>query len=203
MGVGVRGARHQGGVGRGQSGCRRASGSGGFGRPGRWIVVALCEEVGLGPSALIVAIASRAAWVCMAGMSGVGILPLQAINSMLNGMTSAILFKAALSRGLPSGAKARCPIWETSTWWGRRDSNPHGFLHVILNHARLPIPTLPQKCPRTRLSWLVTAQGTRNLLTKNCQTSLPIYRRPVLLIIREYSITFPIVLSNNSATRCT
>jgi len=26
--------------------------------------------------------------------------------------------------------------------------------------------------------------------------------RPVLLIIREYSTTFPIVLSNNSATRC-
>jgi hypothetical protein len=27
--------------------------------------------------------------------------------------------------------------------WGRRDLNSHGFLHVILNHARLPIPTLP------------------------------------------------------------
>jgi hypothetical protein len=28
--------------------------------------------------------------------------------------------------------------------WGRWDSNPHGLLHVILNHARLPVPTLPQ-----------------------------------------------------------
>ena len=27
--------------------------------------------------------------------------------------------------------------------WGRWDSNPHGSLHVILNHARLPVPTLP------------------------------------------------------------
>ena len=27
--------------------------------------------------------------------------------------------------------------------WGRWDSNPHGLLHVILNHARLPVPTLP------------------------------------------------------------
>ncbi len=27
--------------------------------------------------------------------------------------------------------------------WGRRDLNSHGLLHVILSHARLPIPTLP------------------------------------------------------------
>jgi hypothetical protein len=31
-----------------------------------------------------------------------------------------------------------------SLLWGRRESNPHGFLHVILSHARLPIPTLPR-----------------------------------------------------------
>ena len=29
--------------------------------------------------------------------------------------------------------------------WGRRDLNSHGSLHVILNHARLPVPTLPQR----------------------------------------------------------
>src|SRR5436309_10305849 len=29
--------------------------------------------------------------------------------------------------------------------WARRDSNPHAFRHVILNHARLPVPTLPQQ----------------------------------------------------------
>ena len=28
--------------------------------------------------------------------------------------------------------------------WGRRDLNSHGLLHVILNHARLPVPTLPR-----------------------------------------------------------
>ena len=28
-------------------------------------------------------------------------------------------------------------------WWGRGDSNSHAFRHMILSHARLPIPTLP------------------------------------------------------------
>lgn len=57
--------------------------------------------------------------------------------------------------------------WETSTWWGRGDSNPHGFLHVILNHARLPIPTLPQYDPPRTRTW--------NLLIKSqllCQIEL-------------------------------
>ena len=30
-------------------------------------------------------------------------------------------------------------------WWGRGDSNSHALQHMILNHARLPIPTLPRK----------------------------------------------------------
>jgi hypothetical protein len=29
--------------------------------------------------------------------------------------------------------------------WGRRDLNPHGLRHMILSHARLPIPTRPRK----------------------------------------------------------
>ena len=29
-------------------------------------------------------------------------------------------------------------------WWGRGDLNPHALRHMILNHARLPIPTLPR-----------------------------------------------------------
>ena len=35
--------------------------------------------------------------------------------------------------------------WSTASvdWWGSRDSNPDAFRHMILNHARLPIPTLP------------------------------------------------------------
>ena len=28
--------------------------------------------------------------------------------------------------------------------WGRWDSNPHGLLHMILSHARLPVPPLPR-----------------------------------------------------------
>ena len=27
--------------------------------------------------------------------------------------------------------------------WGRGDSNPYALRHMILSHARLPIPTLP------------------------------------------------------------
>ena len=33
-------------------------------------------------------------------------------------------------------------------WWGRGDSNSHAFRHMILNHARLPIPTLPRGAVR-------------------------------------------------------
>ena len=30
------------------------------------------------------------------------------------------------------------------SWWGRRDSNSHALRHMILSHARLPVPTLPR-----------------------------------------------------------
>ena len=30
-----------------------------------------------------------------------------------------------------------------SDWWGIRDSNPYAFRHMILSHARLPIPPIP------------------------------------------------------------
>ena len=29
-------------------------------------------------------------------------------------------------------------------WWGRRDLNSHGFPHMHLKHARIPIPPRPQ-----------------------------------------------------------
>src|SRR5687768_13581526 len=29
--------------------------------------------------------------------------------------------------------------------WGRRESNPHALRHMILSHARLPVPTRPRK----------------------------------------------------------
>lgn len=29
-------------------------------------------------------------------------------------------------------------------WWGMWESNPHAFRHMILSHARLPIPTIPR-----------------------------------------------------------
>jgi hypothetical protein len=28
--------------------------------------------------------------------------------------------------------------------WGRGDSNPHALRHMVLSHARLPIPALPR-----------------------------------------------------------
>ena len=34
--------------------------------------------------------------------------------------------------------------------WGRRDLNPHASRHMILSHARLPIPTLPPTSNYTR-----------------------------------------------------
>ncbi len=33
---------------------------------------------------------------------------------------------------------------DESAWWGRGDSNPHALRHMILSHARLPVPALPQ-----------------------------------------------------------
>ena len=36
------------------------------------------------------------------------------------------------------------PVWNNLPWWGRGDSNPHASRHMILSHARLPIPTLPR-----------------------------------------------------------
>ncbi len=49
--------------------------------------------------------------------------------------------------------------------WGRRDSNPHGLPHVILSHARLPIPTLPHAEPHYNAE-CAFAQG--QLLTIQC-----------------------------------
>ena len=34
-----------------------------------------------------------------------------------------------------------------SNWWGIRDSNPYAFRHMILSHARLPIPPIPHIAP--------------------------------------------------------
>ncbi len=35
-------------------------------------------------------------------------------------------------------------IWGDCLIWGRGDSNPHALRHMILSHARLPVPALPQ-----------------------------------------------------------
>ena len=43
-------------------------------------------------------------------------------------------------------AKRPTKVW--ALWWGIRDSNPYTFRYMILSHARLPIPPIPQMgCP--------------------------------------------------------
>ena len=48
----------------------------------------------------------------------------------------------SFGRGLPSVVFLSCSSF-CGRWWGRGDSNSHAFQHMILNHARLPVPTLP------------------------------------------------------------
>jgi len=48
--------------------------------------------------------------------------------------------------------------------WGRGDSNPHALRHMILSHARLPIPTLPQIGNIPTSTEKVNQQLTRDLL---------------------------------------
>src|SRR5918911_2272051 len=65
--------------------------------------------------------------------------------------------------------------------WGRRDSNPHALLHMILSHARLPIPTLPhayrsgrvgKREPRTAPILGHPLEGVNCLLAVGCATTL-------------------------------
>ena len=51
-------------------------------------------------------------------------------------------------------------------WWGKRDSNPHALRHVILSHARLPIPTFPLDAART------SEHDTRRPTAPSCRISL-------------------------------
>jgi hypothetical protein len=39
--------------------------------------------------------------------------------------------------------------------WGKRDSNPHALRHMILSHARLPIPTFPRAITCARATSIV------------------------------------------------
>lgn len=59
--------------------------------------------------------------------------------------------------------------------WGRRDSNPQAFQHMILSHARLPVPTLPQVNTSKSLWYFTTVmedEGMSGSLSVNlsCQT---------------------------------
>ncbi len=68
-----------------------------------------------------------------------------------------------------------------STWWGRGDSNPHAFQHMILSHARLPIPTLPRQAPlntipRCRARLKPPPTGTDTLPLAPTQPSGPAFR---------------------------
>ena len=82
-------------------------------------------------------------------------LPLSHFRSLLLGPPAPALVGGVRAKHLPTISRkptSRCgqmlrPYMRPCTsqpWWGRRDLNSHGFLHVILSHARMPIPTLPQ-----------------------------------------------------------
>ena len=49
------------------------------------------------------------------------------------------------------GRSFRFRLARPARWWGRGDSNSHASRHMILNHARLPVPTLPLVATRTRV----------------------------------------------------
>ena len=54
-----------------------------------------------------------------------------------------VFSKAVKQKGGGKWFTRRVKSAETG-WWGRGDSNPHALEHMILSHARLPIPALPQ-----------------------------------------------------------
>ena len=110
-----------------------------------------------------------------------------AVLPLVLGPTFAV-FGAALRRVRTLGfTDQRNPELESSLfsvgWWGRRDSNPHARGHMILSHARLPIPTLPRNRWRGRIGHLARRLNengdpprgrTENLLIKSqllCQLS--------------------------------
>jgi hypothetical protein len=55
------------------------------------------------------------------------------LSSKKNCSFSQLSFTQSINKAVNSGNKV----------WGRGDSNPHALRHMILSHARLPIPTLP------------------------------------------------------------
>ena len=67
-----------------------------------------------------------------------------------------------------------------SNWWGIRDSNPYAFRYMILSHARLPIPPIPQIHPLI---------FTRNGMLKPRVGSFhwPQQWREVLFVLKEVS----------------
>lgn len=58
---------------------------------------------------------------------------------VFNGLDDAVAGSELLRFG---SAAAKVKVFPG--WWGKRDSNPHALRHVILSHARLPIPTFPR-----------------------------------------------------------
>ena len=56
--------------------------------------------------------------------------------------------RPGMTEGRRRGRHRQAGTVNGKPWWGRRDSNSHGReAHMILNHARLPIPALPQTHP--------------------------------------------------------
>ena len=62
-----------------------------------------------------------------------------------------------------------------SNWWGIRDSNPYAFRHMILSHARLPIPPIPH------IATIAVADHTRLYLRETVCLNLVVTPSPLQL----------------------
>ena len=51
-----------------------------------------------------------------------------------------VIYGYVFKKGISEMTKWLLKLYE---WWGRGDLNPHALRHMILSHARLPVPTLP------------------------------------------------------------
>ena len=91
-----------------------------------------------------------------------------------------------------------------SNWWGIRDSNPYAFRHMILSHARLPIPPIPHIEPdlvsdgsptgwtlersSTTLLWLIF---TRNYIAKTSVDLIFLHQHQQNAVARAERLELP------------
>ena len=74
----------------------------------------------------------------------------QRLEEMLDPQVLGVLVNAEVpQKNVGRQPKSNHRGWGIRIWWGRGDSNPHALRHMILSHARLPVPTLPRDESKT------------------------------------------------------